>query len=248
MLTLATKFRPDESQAFDLVYQTGITGVEFWLDAALLANWEGIAATARKYPFRYVLHFPNDGVPGTDALRCTARLYNELNCRTMVIHQPMYDQYGDGLLTIDPSLRLAVENHDFDRAGFDRWAAENRWLTLDVEHLWMATLQDAPLDDLLACLGKFLSQHGKKLCHVHLPGYQIGGREHRPMHYGAEMATSVLGLLADYGYCELVVSEADTEYQTFDELQQDVAVFDRWRQSRLKMPQTENTDFLFGVR
>ena len=118
----------------------------------------------------------------------------------MVIHQPMYDQYADGLLSIEPSLHLAVENHGCDVAGFDRWAEQSRWLTLDVEHLWMCTLQDAPLENLLACLGEFLSRHGKKLRHVHLPGYRVGGDEHRPMHYGGEMVSRVLGLLADCGF------------------------------------------------
>jgi hypothetical protein len=242
MLTLATKFRPDETQAFNTAHRAGIAGVEFWLNAALLVNWASIAAMARKYPFRYVLHFPNDGVLDAAAVENVARLYNELNCRTMVIHRPMYDQYAKRLLTVAPSLRLAVENHGLDAAGFHRWAAENRWLTLDVEHVWMSTLRDAPLEDLLACLDQFLSQHGEKLCHVHLPGYQIGGREHRPMHYGAEMATAVLGLLTTYGYSELVVSEADTEYQILDELRQDVAMFENWRRSWFKMAKIENSD------
>ena len=46
------------------------------------------------------------------------------------------------------------------------------------------------------------------------------------------MATAVLGLLAAYGYSELVVSEADIEYQNLDELRRDVTVFTTWRRSR----------------
>jgi sugar phosphate isomerase/epimerase len=232
MLTLGTKFRPDEPQAFDIAHRAGIHGVEFWLDARLLRHSEAIVSTAHQYPFRYVLHFPNEGALDADSLNSTAYLYKELSCRAIVIHQPMYDQYGRDLLAIEPTLRLAVENHGLDKAGFNCWAEENRWLTLDVEHLWMSTLQDAPLDDLLACLDQFLSRHGEKLRHVHLPGYEIGGREHRPIHYGAKMATAVLGHLAAHGYSELVVSEADIEYHNFDELRQDAMMFENWRSAR----------------
>jgi hypothetical protein len=229
MLTLATKFRPDRLQAFDTAYQAGVRGAEFWLDDALLSNWKTIASTARGYSFRYALHFPNEGVLQADALRCAVCLYNELKCRTMVIHQPMHDQYADDLLGLDPSLHLAVENHRLDTAEFDRWAEQNRWLTLDVEHLWMCTLQDASLEHLLDYLGQFLSRYGKKLRHVHLPGYRVGGDEHCPMYYSADMATRVLGLLADDGFSELVVSEADKQYQNLDELRQDVVMFEGWQ-------------------
>ena len=244
MLTLATKFRPDELQAFDTAYQAGVHGAEFWLDDDLLFNWRTIVLMARRYPFRYALHFPNEGVLQADALKYAICLHNELECRTMVIHQSMYDQYADGLLTMEPSLHLAVENHGVDAVGFNRWAEQSRWLTLDVEHLWMSTLKDAPLENLLACLGQFLSRHGKKLRHVHLPGYQVGGDEHCPMHYGADMASSVLGLLADYGFSELVVSEADKQYQNFDELRQDVVMFENWRMqySSQVRPVSSSTD------
>jgi hypothetical protein len=233
MLTLATKFRPDEPQAFDTACQAGIVGAEFWLDNSLLLRWSSIVSTARKYPFRYILHFPNAGTLDTVALKCVSSLYTALDCRAMVIHPPMYRQYAETLLTIDPAIRLAVENHTLDVAEFNRWAADNRWLTLDVEHLWMATLRNAPLKDLLDHLDRFLVQHSQKLCHVHLPGYQIGGREHCPIHYGAEMATRALGLLSAHGYTGLVTSEADTEYQTLYELQQDAAMFETWRRARL---------------
>jgi hypothetical protein len=229
MLTLATKFRPDTLQAFDAAFQAGFRCAEFWLDDALLSNWKTIASTARKYRFCYALHFPNSGVRHSDSLKCAVSLYSELQCRAMVMHQPMYDEYGDDLLAIEPSLHLAVENHDFDAAEFDRWAEGNCWLTLDVEHLWMVTLKNAPLEKLLARLARFLSQHGKKLRHVHLPGYKVGGEEHLPIHHSAEMAARVLGLLADCGYSEFVVSEADKPYQNLAELRQDVAMFEDWR-------------------
>jgi sugar phosphate isomerase/epimerase len=228
MLKLATKFRPDDPHAFDIASRAGYRAAELWLSGKLLTDWQKLASNASKYSFFYALHFPNHGVLLPDKLENVARLYRALNCRAMVIHQAMYDQYGQTLLALEPSLCLAVENHDLAATKFDRWVARNRWLTLDVEHVWKHTLQDSPLETLLSFLEKFLLQHGGKLRHVHLPGYQVGNRDHRPIHYGEEMATAVLSLLADRGFSELVVSEADAEYQNLDELRQDVAMFERW--------------------
>jgi hypothetical protein len=229
MLTLATKFRPDELQAYDTAQEASLRAVEFWLDASLLLDWKNIVATARKYNFRYALHFPNYGVLDADALQGAVCLYRELKCRTIIIHQPMHDAYGESLLSLDSSLHLAVENHDLDAAGFSLWAEQNRWLTLDVEHLWLCTLKNAPLETMLTFLEQFLTQYGKKLRHIHLPGYQVGGEEHMAMHYSPQMAAGVLSLLADAGYSELVVSEADQKYQNLDDLRKDVAVFEGWR-------------------
>ena len=228
MLELATKFLPDP-QAFQVAYQAGFRGAEFWLDAGLLCDWQTILSTACKYPFTYVLHFPNRGPLEGKAIQGAVLLYRELKCRAMVIHQRMYDKHAEAILAMEPSLRLALENHALDRPGFDRWAERNPWLTLDVEHLWMATLRKAPLDKLLAALGDFLSRCGEKLLHVHLPGYRIGGKEHCPVHHSPEMATGVLTLLADHGFSGLVVSEADQEFQNLDDLRQDTALFANWR-------------------
>ena len=110
MLTLATKFRPDKLQAFDTAYRAGLRGAELWLNDALLLNWKIIVSVARRFPFHYAMHFPNEGVLQADALRGAIGLYNDLECRTMVIHQSMYDQYADDHLDMEPSLRLAIEN------------------------------------------------------------------------------------------------------------------------------------------
>ena len=49
------------------------------------------------------------------------------------------------------------------------------------------------------------------------------------MHSSPDMATGVLGLLADHDFSEFVVSEADQECQNLDELRRDVAVFEDWQ-------------------
>lgn len=230
MLLLATKF-PPERLAFETAAAAGFRAAEFWLDGNLLVKNEEIAAVAGRFPFRYALHFPNKGPITTESLESCATLYRQLKCTAVIIHQPMFDRYGDALLDIDPDIDLAIENHVLDSANFDRWADESPGLTLDVEHLWKFTLKDAPLDRLLERIDRFLDQHGKRLQHVHLPGYVPGSDEHRPIHFSSEMASQVLTRLAGHDFAKLVVSEADPQFQTPQFLEQDVMWFEKWRQN-----------------
>jgi hypothetical protein len=140
----------------------------------------------------------------------------------------MFDKYGEQLLGLDPTLALAVENHRLDAASLHDWARRSPGLTLDVEHLWKFTLEDGSFDELVDVLDGFLLRHVDKLQHVHLPGYWAGGAEHRPMHHEPQMVVPVLSLLADYGFRNLIVSEANEDYQTLDDLSRDVRLYESW--------------------
>jgi sugar phosphate isomerase/epimerase len=231
MLSLATKFAP-ERLAFETAAAAGFRAAEFWLDANLLAKGDEIAAVAGRFPFRYALHFPNQGPISDEALNSCVALYRELNCTAIVIHQPMFDRYGAALRDLDPKLDLAIENHILDLVNFERWADHNPGLTLDVEHLWKFTLHDAPLAKLLEQVDRFLDRHAEKLQHVHLPGYVPGGEEHCPIHFSNEMASEVVTRLANHGFQKLVVSEADSPFQTTEFLEQDVSWFEKWQTTK----------------
>lgn len=227
MLKFATKFLPGP-EAFAVAFQAGFRSAEFWLDAHVLRSWRSVATLARQYPFHYALHFPNRGRLSTETLEHAVSLYRGLDCGTIVIHQPMFDKYAAELLAIDAALDLAVENHDLAEPQFQRWAEDNPGLTLDVEHLWKYTLRDCSLKDLLAAVDRFLTRYGDKLRHVHLPGYRVGGKEHRPAHYAPQLAAGVLSLLANSGFRGLIVSEARQSYQNPYDLRQDVRMFEAW--------------------
>lgn len=231
MLKIATKFAP-EASAFETAQTAGFRHAEFWLDAALLSRWQEVAEMAQKYPLGYGLHFPNRGDLDDDTLEAATRLYRDLSCTAIVIHTPMFRRYAERLLKHDSTLRLGVENHRLDPQEFERWAVENTWLTLDVEHLWHFTLDDAPLDDLLRSVEGFLKRFGDKLIHVHLPGYVPGYAAHRPMYCSREMVLPVWSLLADCDFDGLIVSEVHAQYQNVQELQMDVLLFERWRELR----------------
>lgn len=229
MLRLATKFVP-EPAALETAYSAGFRHAELWLDAAVLARWQEVARLAGDYPNGYALHFPNRLDLAPETLEQTVALYRSLNSRCLVIHQPMYDRFREALLRLEPGLRLAVENHRLTPEQFLGWAERNSGLALDVEHLWMLTLGDGPLRQLLDQLRAFLERFGDKLLHVHLPGHWPGLGEHRPMYGAREMVFPVLSLLAEFGFDGLVVSEANPEYQNYPELRMDVLLFDAWRQ------------------
>lgn len=235
MLTLATKFVPERS-AFDTAFRAGFQAAEFWLNANWLLKAPAIAEVASDFPFRFALHFPNHGPISSTALAAAADLYRQLNCTAMVIHQPMFDRYGAELLALEPTFDLAIENHILDQQQFDEWAERSPGLTLDVEHLWKYTLRDAPLAKLLEHVERLLQRHAGKLHHVHLPGYLPGGDEHLPIHHSSELAMEIMTRLNAHGFAKLVVSEADTPFQTVEFLEKDAQLFDRW----LKLIGTKN--------
>jgi sugar phosphate isomerase/epimerase len=228
MLKLATKFAPHLA-AFEMAREAGFHHAELWTDAEVLANWKNVAAWAFSQPLEYVLHFPNRKDLSDETLAHAVALYRELGCRAMVIHQPLYDKYAQALDRLWPDICLAVENHKLDHAGLTDWAERNAELTLDVEHVWKYTLDDAPLERLLDEIRGLLTRYGHKLRHIHLPGYLPGYDEHRPMYCSREMIFPVLSLLAEIEFTGFVVSEIELAYQTANDLRMDVLMFDTWR-------------------
>jgi hypothetical protein len=231
MLKLATKFCP-EPAALERAYTAGFRHAELYLDEAVLARWQAVIEHARDYPLTYALHFPNRPLPA-GALEAAVAIYQQLDCRCMVIHQPMFDKYSQALLSLDPALRLAVENHKLTPEAFNAWAERSPGLTLDVEHLWKFTCRDGPLADLLGCLQAFLERFADKLLHVHLPGYWPGFEEHRPQYCSRDMIFPVLSLLHKARFAGLIVSEVNPEFQNPQELRMDTLLFDVWRARQL---------------
>lgn len=236
MLKLATKCAPRPLE-LDNAYRAGFRYVELWLDQDVLADLPAVLQQVSEYPNGYAMHFPNRLNLPESALDQVATMYRQVNSRCLVIHQPMADKYGASLLRLDPTMRLAVENHRLTPEQFMHWAERSAGLALDVEHLWKFTLADGSLDELLNQVRALTTRFGDKLRHVHLPGYWPGFREHRPMYCARDMIFPVLSILAEAKFDGLVVSEADLEYQNIPELCMDVFLFDTWRhQAKCKTP------------
>ncbi len=230
MLNIATKFVP-EVDSFEMAVQAGFHCGEFWLNEDWLLNVDLIVKRARYYPLKYVAHFPNKPV-SQKAIECAVKLYQELGCRAMVMHEPIFKRHSEEVLRLDPELRLGVENHRLNPKEFEHWAEFYPGLTWDVEHFWKFTHLDCSLKDLLKHARTFLERHGKKLRHVHLPGYVIGEEEHRPMYCNREFTRSMFNLFEEFGYDGLIVSEVDSQFQNPHDLRMDVLLFERWRMDR----------------
>lgn len=228
MLQLATKFAPTPA-LFEQALRAGFHAAELWLDERNLADPPGLVRLARHYPLRLAVHCPNTIDRPATTLPALGALARDLLPSCVVIHQSEYDAHARTLLAQEPHLPLGVENGRLSPEGFQRWAEVNPGLTLDVEHLWKYTLRDGPLPVLLETLADFLERFGRKLRHVHLPGYWPGLAEHRPMYCGREFVFPVLELFQDANFEGLIVSEAGLAYQTANDLRMDVLLFETWR-------------------
>lgn len=234
MLIHSTRFVPT-SDALKTAVDAGFRAAELQLSVQLLLDWESVAKLAQEFDVNYSLQFPNRLDVPDQAVENCAKLYRALDCRTLVIHEPMFERHVGRLLELDPSICLAVENSRFRPNRFDSWAENNEFLTLDVEHFWRFTLQDAPTGALMAQLERFLKTYGRKLRHVHLPGYSAGGDVHRPMYCSRDMVFAVLTLLAESNFSGSVVSEVSEQYQNRRDMMMDALLFESW-QHRDELP------------
>jgi len=228
MLQLATKFAPTAT-LFEQALRAGFHAAELWLSEKQLADAAGVVRLARHYPLRLAAHFPNRIDRPEPSLPAMVQLARELALSCVVIHQDLYDAHARDLLALDPLLPLGVENSELSPEEFQRWAEVNPGLTLDVEHLWKYTMPDAPLERLLETVADFLERFGRKLRHVHLPGFWPGMAEHRPMYASREFVFPVLELFQDANFEGLIVSEVGLSYQTANDLRMDVLLFETWR-------------------
>jgi sugar phosphate isomerase/epimerase len=231
MLKFATKL-PAHAAKVEIAWMAGFRSAEVSLNADFVKDWKGAARTLLARPMRYVLHFPNKGPLGSGKLKKTVKLYRALNCEVMVIHPGMMEEHGDRLLELYPESCLAVENGKLSYDQFWHWADEYDDLTLDVEHLWKFSLDDAPLEELCHEVRCFLWRFGGKLRHVHLPGYQPGSNEHRATFQSPAMAQALLEILDAAGFTGMVVSEAREAWQTPPALAADIDFYARWAQKR----------------
>lgn len=231
MLKLATKFAPQRTN-FEMAWEAGYRHVEFWLDRNLLDRVSEVITLAKDYPFSYALHSPNQLDLTPQSLENLVTLARETSAQCVVMHDLQFEKYGAELRKLDPSLVLAVENHEFSLEQFAAWQEAYEFLTFDIEHLWLFTLNSGPLEQVIDEVRKFLDRSFHKLKHVHLPGYLPGTPEHRPMSCSRDFVWAMFDLLQERGFEGLIVSEVEMEFQNPQDLLMDRLLFDRWRVKR----------------
>jgi len=233
MVKFATKTAPQDERLSN-AYNAGFRHAEIFLASKHIDDWKETATVLERYDMSYGLHFPNRPPLSHKQLKKTIKLYRRLKCESMVIHQPMFRFYSQELLDIDSEIFLAVENHRLNIKSFWRWADSHQWLTLDVEHLWKHTLKDAPFSELKSVLKEFLVRHGSQVKRVHLPGYEPGAKEHRPLSFNPKLARKVFTAMSKINFQGLIVSETCPTMQKPKFLNNDIAMYQNWKEDRLQ--------------
>ena len=235
-LQLATKLRPT-SVALDLAGDVGFREFELWTNEDVLLAAKQVATVCNRPSHRYAVHFPNHAPLRDDAIDGLRLLCDRLWVKAVIMHQPMFDLYGDTVQRENPQVRIGVENGDLDVVSFQRWARENEFLTFDVEHLWKFTLRDAADEIFLTVVDQFLAECADRIVHVHFPGYAIGTDTHRPIYLAGRTGHEVLTLLDRHGYTGFVVSELDSAWQTTTQIRADYDYYHEWLASRVEVHQ-----------
>lgn len=228
MLKLSTKFAPELS-GFELAWEAGYRYAEFWLDQKILQNLDDTIRLSKSYPFGYALHCPNQLDLSQQTLENLTILYRETRASCLIIHDLQFARYSAWLKQLSPEMVLAVENHEFSWDQFMEWQDGYDFLTLDIEHLWLFTLQSGSLSEVCSRVRDFLGKSGPKLKHVHLPGYSPGNIEHRPMYCSRDFVFAMFDLLGEFDFQGLIVSEVEMQFQNPQDLLMDRLLFDRWR-------------------
>ena len=227
MLKLATKFRP-EREAFLRACRTGFRNAEIYLNRDLLEDYEAILRLGHEFPLNYAIHFPNRGDLDYEHLYACVELYRSLGCKALVIHQPMFDRYADELRQIDNEIVLAIENHHVKKKGFADWMDAREFVTIDVEHIWVHTLKNQPVENVVRFVSNLFDEHAHRIRHIHMPGCIPGMGEHRPMYTSRDMVLPVFDILDRHNFDGLIVSEIGLEYQNDQDMRMDVLLFEGW--------------------
>ena len=228
MLRLATKFHPGEPAPFLLAHRAGFRNAELWLGEDLLRDTERLIQRAGRFQFEYVLHFPNKPV-SDEALAGCLKLYDALNCKVMVIHEPMFEKFAAKITAQKPDVKLGIENHRKTPEELPIWAEEAEYLTIDVEHLWLFTWIGVSRKEFVSRFKQFWKDFGHKVKHIHFPGVcPHEDFQHRALYNSRELMLELFDFLADEDFRGFIVSEVNEEYQNYGELKMDVLLFEFW--------------------
>lgn len=227
MFKHATRTQASQS-AFAPADEAEITNIELQLSEDDLLAWEETAKIAEKGNFNYIVKFPTTLDLSDEALQNCVKLCAVLNTDVLVIHEPMSKKFGQRLVELAPTLKLAVENNRFTAKRLTEWAETNDALALDVEHFWKFTLEDGDQTKTIELLTQFIRTYAAKIAVVHASGYQPGQQVHRPMYCNRDLTFAALSALADKNFAGFVVSEVADEYMNRRDLVMDRELVASW--------------------
>ena len=234
MFSLSTKFSP-ASANFEKAIFAGYENAELYMTPTRLMSWKSLSKIARSFDLNYVLHFPTEGKIGSQTCEEIVRLARDLGCQIIVVHEEQLDDVSL-ISSLDPGIRLAVENKYLHFNDLDEWIASHEFVTLDIEHLWKNTLHDCDLNSLCSVVRSLLKKHNCRIQHIHLPGYLPGQAEQKPMYCSREMVFSMFDILYEEQYGGWVVGELDENFQNQHEMKMDLLLFETWKSKVSSLP------------
>ena len=216
-MILAGKCAPDE-KVLSEVCQAKLEAVELYLSRELLCDAQRVSGICKKFPLRYAIHAPNEGLD-VDLL---ADLANDISAEVVVFHNVYWEDEWPNIIDQfkDMPVRLCMENtySVHEPVKFMRRYGMGR--CLDLEHLQMECA--GVYDDVFVTIMREAS-------HVHLTGYTCGSSLwHTHVHHSPEEGMHMLSLLKRSGYSGFVVSEAQASLQTYQEFKALREFYDEW--------------------
>ena len=205
-ITIAAKCTPDEKILAD-IEKAGISAVELYTNLNYLQKLGFVKKTCRKFPFRYAVHAPNDACE-TELL---AELVDEIEAEIVVFHDIFWDSEWEHIAEVFKGIKakVCVENTHSVHEPLKLMRRFGMKRCLDLEHLQMQ------------CAGVYEEEFLpviRQAAHIHLTGYFYGSDLwHTHLHHSPEHSAYFLNLLKEAGYTGLVVSEAKTSLQTYEE-------------------------------
>ena len=205
-ITIAAKCTPDEEFLAN-IEKAGISAVELYTNLNYLHNLSKAKKNCKKFSFRYAVHAPNDCYE-PDLL---AELVEELKAEVVVFHDIFWDDEWAQIALAFKNIKtkVCIENTHSVHEPLKLMRSYGFKRCLDLEHLQMQ------------CAGVFEEAFVpviSQAAHIHLTGYFYGSDLwHTHIHHSPKHSAYFLNLLVNAGYSGLVVSEAKTSLQTYDE-------------------------------
>lgn len=219
-IVIAAKCIPQEKIILD-IQRAGLEAIELYLTDDIQTELRKIIKLCKVFSFRYAVHAPS-GVYEPGLL---AELSEGIKAEVVIFHNIYWEDEWDAIYNTfkDTKVKLCIENtySIHEPLKFMRRYGLHR--CLDLEHLQ------------LECGGFY--EEGftpviKQASHIHLTGYVYGSQlSHTHIHYSPEHNLYILNLLDKAGYSGLVVSEAKTQLQTYEEFARLNDFYQKWRKS-----------------
>lgn len=205
-MIIVAKCAPDEKILKD-IERAGLSAVELYTNIDYLYKLDSIKQICKKFPFRYAVHAPNDGYEP----KLLSELVDAIGAEIVVFHDIYWADEWEHIVRVfkNSKAKNCIENTHSVHEPLKLMRRYGLKRCLDLEHLQMQ------------CAGVYEDEFlpvMQQASHIHMTGYFYGSDLwHTHIHQSPEHSVYILNLLKKADYQGLVVSEARTSLQTYDE-------------------------------